>query len=76
MLLNPYLLCTKGLIRKYAANRNCLVHSYALSNTKGTTTFNYVISNPSYSGLIKRKYDKPNEQDTTIEVETELLDFW
>lgn len=64
----------EGLIRKYAANRNCLVHSYALSNTKGTTTFNYVISNPSYSGLIKRKYDKPNEQDTTIEVETELLD--
>lgn len=64
----------EGLIRKYAADRNCLVHSYALSNEKGTTTFNYVISNPSYSGLIKRKYDRPNEEDTTIEVETELLD--
>ncbi len=62
------------LIRKYAGNRNCLVHSCALSNTKGTTTFNYVISNPSYSVLIKRKYDRPNEEDTTIEVETELLD--
>lgn len=62
------------LLKKYAGNPHCSIHSYALSDVKGTTTFNYVISNPSYSGLIKRKYDRPNEQDTTIEVQTELLD--
>src|SRR5690606_22337388 len=37
-------------------------------------SFNYVVSNPSYSGLVKRKYDRPDEKDTTIEVETDLLD--
>lgn len=64
----------EALIKKYAGKENCIIHSYALSNTKGTATFNYVVSNPSYSGLIKRKYDRDNEQDTTIEVQTELLD--
>lgn len=62
------------LVKKYADKENCKIYSQALSNTKGTATFNYVVSNPSYSGLIKRKYDRDNEQDTTIEVQTELLD--
>jgi len=53
---------------------NCTVLDIALSNKKGTSTFNYVISNPSYSGLIKRKYDREGEKDTLIEVKTDLLD--
>ncbi len=64
----------EALVKKYTGNTHCNINSYALSNQKGTATFNYVVSNPSYSGLIKRKYDRPNEQDTTIEVQTELLD--
>jgi FkbM family methyltransferase len=63
-----------NLVTKYAAAPNCHISDIALNNEKGTTSFNYVISNPSYSGLIKRKYDRPNEQDITIEVKTDLLD--
>lgn len=62
------------LVKKYAGFANCNIFDYALSNQAGTTTFNYVVSNPSYSGLIKRKYDRDNEEDTQIEVRTELLD--
>jgi len=61
------------LKEKYTGT-NCTVSDIALSNKKGTSSFNYVVSNPSYSGLIKRKYDRAGEQDTQIEVKTDLLD--
>ena len=64
----------KNLVEKYAATPSCKVFDYALSNQTGTASFNYVVSNPSYSGLIKRKYDREHEEDTLIEVKTELLD--
>ena len=35
----------------------CSFYNIALSDEKGTSNFNYVISNPAYSGLEKRKYD-------------------
>ena len=63
-----------GLVEKYKSKPNCRIYDLALSNAKGTSTFNYVVSNPSYSGLIKRKYDRSNEEDTQITVKTELLD--
>ncbi len=63
----------KNLKVKYK-NTLCVISDVALSNTTGSTTFNYVISNPAYSGLKKRKYDRPDELDTTIEVKTEKLD--
>jgi FkbM family methyltransferase len=63
----------EGLIKnKYPAN--CHFYKTALSYEKGETTFNYVVSNPSYSGILRRKYDHPNEVDTQITVETDLLD--
>jgi len=46
----------------------------ALSNETGVASFNYVISNPSYSGLRKRTYDRPDETDCTISVRTDRLD--
>lgn len=64
----------QGLLEKYKGNKHCKLFDYALSNEAGTTSFNYVISNPSYSGLIKRKYDREHEEDTQIEVRTELMD--
>lgn len=64
----------KGLVSKYAQQPNVSILNYAASNVSGESTFNYVVSNPSYSGLKKRDYDKPNEEDTTIKVKTELLD--
>ncbi|WP_276131680.1 FkbM family methyltransferase [Polluticoccus soli] len=62
------------LKEKYNSRAGCNIMDIAVSDRKGTSTFNYVVSNPSYSGLIKRKYDRPNETDTTIEVKTDRLD--
>jgi len=55
-------------------NTNCIVQRLAVSNAKGQASFNYVISNPSYSGFKKRTYDRPNEKDFEITVDTDLLD--
>lgn len=63
-----------ALKEKYKALPRCRVSDVALSNVKGTASFNYVVSNPSYSGLIKRKYDRPHEKDRRITVATDLLD--
>jgi FkbM family methyltransferase len=53
---------------------NCHFHQLGLSNEKGSSSFNHVISNPGYSGMKKRKYDKPKEKDTSITIEIDLLD--
>ncbi len=63
----------KGLIQKKYPT-NCRFYEVALSRHTGTTSFNYVVSNPSYSGILRRRYDRPNEEDTLITVKTELLD--
>jgi FkbM family methyltransferase len=63
----------EALKQKYAGT-NCTISSIALSNTTGTAQFNYVTSNPSYSGLLRRRYDRPNEEDTSITVQTARLD--
>ena len=62
------------LARKYARRPNVEIWNVALSNANGEARFNYVISNPSYSGLRKRQYDRSVEQDTTITVQTRRLD--
>jgi FkbM family methyltransferase len=64
----------QNLRDKYASHSNCRFFDIALSNQQGTSSFNYVVSNPSYSGLLKRRYDRPNEEDTLITVRTEKLD--
>jgi FkbM family methyltransferase len=63
----------QGLIQKKYPS-NCHFYDVALSRESGSTSFNYVISNPSYSGILRRRYDRPSEEDTTITVKTELLD--
>ncbi|AMY12970.1 2-O-methyltransferase NoeI [Luteitalea pratensis] len=45
----------------------------ALSNIKGVATFNYVTSNPAYSGLRQRRYPQ-EETVAAIDVKTDLLD--
>lgn len=62
------------LVKKYLHYSNCKIFNIAASNKKSISQFNYVISNPSYSGLKKRDYDRPNEKEKTIEVYTDLLD--
>lgn len=59
---------------KYAHRENCRLLDIALSDRPGTSSFNYVVSNPSYSGLLKRRYDRDHEEDTLITVRTERLD--
>lgn len=59
---------------RYKNRGNCQVFNVAASNEQNVRSFNYVTTNPSYSGLRKRDYDRPNEEDTSIEVQTELLD--
>jgi FkbM family methyltransferase len=59
------------LQKKYG--KLCKVYPYALSDTEGNATFNYVTTNPAYSGLKKRRYDRP-EEDSTINVEVRKLD--
>lgn len=48
---------------KYEGVRNVTLSDCALSDQKGTTSFQYVKTNPAYSGLRKRSY----RQDETIE---------
>jgi FkbM family methyltransferase len=63
----------KDLIAKYKGTK-CTIHEVALSHKAGVSVFNHVVSNPAYSGLVKRSYDRPNEVDEQIEVRTEKLD--
>lgn len=63
----------EALKKKYAG-KQCSISAIALSNIAGTASFNYVTSNPSYSGLLRRKYDRPNEEDTAITVQTQRMD--
>jgi FkbM family methyltransferase len=62
-----------ALQEKYAGT-DCTISPLALSNAAGQTQFNYVTSNPSYSGLLRRKYDRPHEDDTSITVHTARMD--
>ncbi len=51
-----------------------VIYNLALSNTYSQAiSFNLVITNAAYSGLLKRPYDKP-EKDESIIVETNTLD--
>ncbi|RXK60838.1 FkbM family methyltransferase [Lacibacter luteus] len=70
----PIPLLYQQLKKKYSNNGNVQLFDYALSNVNGTTSFNYVTSNPSYSGIKKRNYDRKGETDTEINVKTAKLD--
>ena len=63
-----------NLKQKYAHKEHVHIHDFAANEENGTISFNYVVSNPSYSGMIKRDYDKPNEVDQTITVASKKLD--
>ncbi|GAB4092710.1 FkbM family methyltransferase [Flaviaesturariibacter terrae] len=62
------------LRQHYGGNPAVHIFPYALSDVAGTAPFNWVTSNPAYSGLRKRRYDRPHEEDQSISVETRRLD--
>jgi FkbM family methyltransferase len=59
---------------KYGRLKNVSLFQSAVCDQTGTTTFNHVLTNPSYSGIKKRDYDKHGEKDTLITVDTSTLD--
>ncbi len=61
----------KALKEKYT---NCKVLNLALSDKKGFVEFQWVKSNPAYSGLQKRTYARSHEDIEQIQVETDRLD--
>jgi FkbM family methyltransferase len=64
----------ENLKTTFAGRPNCHFYQLGLSDSAGETSFNYVVSNPAYSGFVKRKYDRAEEQDTLITVQKERLD--
>ena len=64
----------QALRTKYQQQKNIVLYDLALSDANGNSSFNHVTSNPSYSGIKKRTYDRTNETDETIEVKTARLD--
>jgi FkbM family methyltransferase len=50
------------------------IYPYALSDTNGTSTFQFVKNAPAYSGIQKRKYDTATPDIEQIHVELKTLD--
>jgi len=61
-------------LQKKYQGKQVKIEGCALSNESGESSFNLVESNPSYSGLKKRSYDKPDEIDRSIKVKMRRLD--
>ena len=64
----------QGLVESFGSLANLHLYGYALSDTAGKASFQYVVSNPGYSGFRRRRYDSPHEQIQQITVKTNLLD--
>lgn len=62
------------LEKTFEGMENVRIYPFALSDASGQSTFQYVVSNPGYSGLVRRKFDRPNETVVEIAVKTEILD--
>lgn len=60
-----------ALTVKYSSAPNIHLHQAALSETRGTASFQHVVTNPGYSGLRKRQYSRPDE--TVVEIQVDLL---
>jgi len=61
------------LLEKYS-DSGITLFDCALGESEGTTNFNFVKSNPAYSGIKKRKYDRSSEEDMQIQVKIDRMD--
>lgn len=64
----------QALQRTFGPLANVHLYDCALSATAGTASFQYVVSNPAYSGLRRRRYAREDERIQEIVVKTDLLD--
>src|SRR4029453_2977200 len=56
----------ESLVRKFPS---VTVYNLALSDTAASTPFQHVITNPAYSGLRRRRYERPDETVKEIVVQ-------
>jgi FkbM family methyltransferase len=63
-----------SLVEVFGNLKNVQLYECALSDAEGISTFQHVVSNPGYSGLLRRRYDRPDEEIEEIEVKTTRLD--
>ncbi len=61
------------LVKKYQKGE-CILHNVALSDRAGTVEFNYVVSDPGYSGFKERTYRTDHELIDKIKVKADTLD--
>lgn len=64
----------RTLQSKYKGQSKVSILPYALSNSSGQTSFNWVKNAPAYSGLEKRSYDVKDPDIESIDVELARLD--
>jgi FkbM family methyltransferase len=61
-------------LRGKYGKRNVELHEVALAEAAGETTFHHVVTNPGYSGILRRAYDRPDEHVVEIRVKLARLD--
>lgn len=61
-------------LRQDFKDQNCIILEYALSDYNGTSKFTLVESNPAYSGLKQRTFDRSHEDTSVIEVQVRKID--
>lgn len=64
----------RSLIESFSGVKNVLIYDYALSESEGVSRFQHVITNPGYSGFLRRRYDRENEVVEEISVRVQKLD--
>lgn len=63
-----------ALVARYAGQSTVHLHCCALGCESAVASFQHVISNPAYSGLRRRRYDRPDERIERIQVNVRQLD--
>lgn len=58
----------------FGDNPHVSLYNVALSDSSGLVKFQHVLTNPGYSGLRQRRYDRDNEKIEEIQVRSERLD--
>lgn len=64
----------KGLKKDFSHMSNVHLFEVALGDSEGAVVFNHVVTNPAYSGFLKRKLDRPDEIVEEINVSVKRLD--
>lgn len=64
----------RELRRRFGDNPHVTLGNVALSDRSGRSAFQHVVTNHAYSGLRRRRYDRPHEEVVEITVAVEPLD--